>query len=193
VASIAACAARSAPPARPPAPPLGSIHVVGARVGAPAAAVGDDEARDAVPPAVARAADAVAQLSDEGHPSHAGIVRALRALADAGAQVAPSRTAELEAMRNAAAELATSPHHARNHVEMTLHGLEGAIRMFASVMPADAMVRADYAESVRVLGVAIDAIDPRRPLLAQKPAVVAAFRAAIDTLFLAFGLTTSAR
>lgn len=141
-----------------------------------------------IPDELPRLAEATARLSTGPDPSHDEIVRALHELADAAAQFAPDRRAELEAIHRAADSLARSPVSDTHHAESTRYGLDAAVGLFSASRPWRAERLDDYARAVCLLGRATGEVDTDAPLLDQHRQVVAAFRAATAALYLGIGL-----
>ncbi len=182
----AACAEPPRAPAAQPVPPLGSTHV------APPGTMLPDTRPPPLPPppAIVGLGHAARELSrGEGTRSHAGVVEALRALADAGARLAPGQLEAIEAIRRAADELERSPPISLRHADYTRYGLDAAVDLLASASPLDPMNLEEYLALVRELRHEVEVIDPDVPLLAQHRAVARAFRTAARAMYVAHGAT----
>ncbi len=187
LAGLVACAA-CAEPARAPAPPrapLGTTHV------APPGTMPPDTRPPplpALPPSVHRL-DAAARELARGEPtrSHREIVEALRALADAGEQLAPGRIPEISAIRRAADELERSPPSSLQHADYVRYGLDAALDLFTAASPRDPLHLEEYLARVRALRLEIEAIDPDTPLRPQHRAVARALEAAVRATYVAHG------
>ncbi|MDQ3366987.1 MAG: hypothetical protein M3680_16310 [Myxococcota bacterium] len=168
--------AANRPPPDAPVRALGTSHV------APPGTMPPDTRPPAnVPPPLALQTFSAIVADLERHPGtleHAGVIAALRQLAEAVAVVAPIQTAELAAIRRGADELERSDPRSLEHADLVRSSLDAAVRGLASTRPRYPDHALRYAEALRALQRAVEAVHPEAPLLSQHGAVVAALQSA---------------
>lgn len=141
----------------------------------------------ALPESLQRLSSAVDALGPgPGDPHHGEIVVALRELANALELTPDARDRAPAKLREAAEELESSSPSSLEHADMLKEALKIALRPLVS-RAAPSGHETEYRDSVEALGRSIDALNADRPLLEQEQAVVAAFRAATDAVYLARG------
>jgi hypothetical protein len=137
--------------------------------------------------ALRRLAAAVDTLeSGPPDPSHADLVHALRATADVLEALPGARSREVVGLRAVAQRLEGSPRRSRAHADLVVEGFGHlSAALFLRAVPTDR--EDEYREAVIALREAVSRVRPGRPLLAQRQATSAAFRATADAVHLALG------
>ncbi len=184
-----ACGSRPPPP--PTGPALGTSHDTTHR--APPPVVREPAAATSVvgrPSPEARNLLAATRALDTTEPrlDHERVVRALRALADVLAIVAPDQGPETARVRDAVARLAGSDPHAVTHSAFVRTALDSATTALTRMLPSPRADLARYQGALAELRNDTVKVSTDRPLLDQYTEVRAALRAATRAVFAADGV-----
>lgn len=119
-------------------------------------------------------------------PHHAGVIDALRQLANAIELLPETPRHSVAAIREAARGLEASDAGSLSHADLVKEGLAASLQALVtrSGFPGREL---DYQKAIRAFSEAVEAVSKQRPLLKQHRSVAVAFRAATDAVFLAAG------